>query len=148
MDDEMERTWDGQAISSDPPYGAMVVVFRRQPELEVLLLHRAHNGTDYEGDWAWTPPSGARQPREAIEAVARRELAEEAGLSLPVMRVPCGSEDWVVYVAQCLPRDWVRLVDPEHDRFQWLAPRDALKVVAPDVVRESLACALTHLGGL
>ena len=35
---------------------------------EFLLLHRvAPGGPDYEGEWAWTPPAGARQPREDLK---------------------------------------------------------------------------------
>lgn len=146
MDTEIQRTWDGQAISPEPPYGAMVVVIRRQPEVSVLLLHRAHHGLNYEGDWAWTPPSGARQPKEPIDAAASRELREEAGLILPAKPVPCGSEDWAVYLVEAGLQDRIQLIDPEHDRFIWLSPKDALARVAPDVVRDSLACVLTYIG--
>ena len=146
MDDELQRTWDGEAISPEPPYGAMVVVIRRQPEVSVLLLHRAQDGPDYEGDWAWTPPSGARKPAEAIEDAAKRELQEEAGLATPVTPVPCGSGEWAVFTAEADSHDQIRLVDPEHDRFVWLTPKEALQRVAPHVVRESLACALGCVG--
>lgn len=53
-------------------------------DLRLLLLHRKHNGSAYEGDWAWTTPSGARLPGELVHACAQRELAEETGLTLPL----------------------------------------------------------------
>jgi len=44
-----------------PPFGATIVVVRGQAAAtEALLLHRAHNGPEYAGDWAWTPPAGER----------------------------------------------------------------------------------------
>ena len=47
-------TWDGLPVAADPPYGASVLVWRRDAggERQWLLLHRAHGGPDYAGDWA------------------------------------------------------------------------------------------------
>ncbi len=51
------RTWDGEPISSKPPYGAMVVVYRwASPEPEFLILHRGLLGPDFLGEWAGGPP--------------------------------------------------------------------------------------------
>src|SRR4051794_22883875 len=80
---DMTHTWDGLEIAPDEPRGASVVV--RRPAvgdagMELLMLHRNANGPDFEGDWAWTSPAGARQPGEAVFPAALRELAEEAGL--------------------------------------------------------------------
>ncbi|NUS58577.1 MAG: NUDIX domain-containing protein, partial [Streptomycetaceae bacterium] len=76
-----ETTWDGLPIADDDPRGAGVVT--RRPTgggTEYLLLHRHHEGPAYEGDWAWTSPSGARLPGEPVLTGALRELGEEAGL--------------------------------------------------------------------
>jgi hypothetical protein len=55
---DLETTWDGLPISAEPPFGATIVVFRCPDDgLEVLMLHRAHHGPDFAGDWAWTPPA-------------------------------------------------------------------------------------------
>ena len=47
-------TWDGLPIAADEPHGAAVIV--RRPAAagahEYLILHRAHYGRDYAGDWA------------------------------------------------------------------------------------------------
>ena len=61
-------TWDGVPIAPDEPHGAAILA-RRPADgglHEYLVLHRAHRGPDYEGDWAWTPPSGSRQPGEPV----------------------------------------------------------------------------------
>jgi 8-oxo-dGTP pyrophosphatase MutT (NUDIX family) len=145
-------TWDGLPISDERPYGVTVVVYRRgggSPEggagaegpagLEVLLLHRAHHGPEYEGDWAWTPPAGSRFPGEAVETCARRELREEAGLVLEVRPMACGTDDWALYVAEAPPGVAVSLAhDPEHDRYEWLPTGDAIARCRPELVGAAL----------
>jgi 8-oxo-dGTP pyrophosphatase MutT (NUDIX family) len=128
------RTWDGLPISPVPPYGATIVVYRAGPAgLELLLLHRAHEGTEYEGDWAWTPPAGSRLPDEPIEACARRELLEEAGLDVELTATECGTDTWPVFVVE-VPRDTEVTLDAEHDRFEWVPCPVALERCRPDRV--------------
>lgn len=133
-------TWDGLPVSDERPHGVTVVVYRWADQgLEVLLLHRAHQGPEYEGDWAWTPPAGARFPGEAVEACARRELREEAGLTLEVRPTACGTADWHVYVAEAPPCAAVSLEhDPEHDRYEWLPAAAAVARCRPVRVAEAL----------
>ena len=138
----LSSTWDGLPVADEPPYGAMVVVFRRmQEEIELLVLHRRAPGPPgYGGDWAWTPPSGARLPGETIDACASRELAEEAGLSLECLRVDVVLE-WAIYVAEA-PREAAVTLDAEHDEYRWLDLEQALELCRPVVVRESLELAV------
>lgn len=125
-------TWDGQPISPEKPYGVTIVVYRRTPEgMGFLVLHRA--GQNEEGDWAWTPPSGARHPNEAVEACARRELFEETGLELVLNLTDCGTEDWWVYIAEAQREGEVSL-SVEHDRAKWVSPMEVCRICAPDVV--------------
>lgn len=127
----MTTTWDGVAVSSDPPAGAAVVVYRRAGrEVEYLLLHRAHSGPRFEGDWAWTPPSGARQPGEDIVECARRELLEETGLCLKLTRTNVGDANWVVFTAEASADAKITL-NEEHDRYDWLMLDEALSRTAP-----------------
>lgn len=135
------KTWDGLPVSDEKPYGASVIVWRRDGVgREFLLLHRrAAGGIDFEGDWAWTPPSGARFPGEALEDAARRELLEETGLELPFESSGHSGDDWGVFVAEA-PPDARVVLDDEHDRFVWLpAAEAAAKCLPPRVGRTLLA---------
>lgn len=59
----METTWDGLPVSEEKPHGAAIVVFKKTKDKTLfLILHRGHEGTGYEGDWAWGPPAGAPVP--------------------------------------------------------------------------------------
>jgi 8-oxo-dGTP pyrophosphatase MutT (NUDIX family) len=145
---EIETTWDGLPVARERPYACSVVVWRETKSgKEFLLLHRlAPGGADYEGEWAWTPPSGARQPGEAPDAAAARELEEEIGLTLPLTPLPDagGSEDVALYVAQA-PPDASVVLDDEHDRFVWLPLEAALPKCLPSIVASGLANAATWI---
>ena len=141
------RTWDGHPISPEPPHGAMIVVYRcSEGRPEFLLLHRRHNGADYEGDWAWTPPSGARYPGEPVDGCARRELEEETGLILQPTRVSTGSAEWPAYVVEVSADTPIQLC-PEHDRYVWLPFDETSSRLAPAVVRDNFATAASTLPG-
>ncbi|NUT23364.1 MAG: GNAT family N-acetyltransferase [Hamadaea sp.] len=135
---ELETTWDGLPIAPDNPRGSGVVVRRSTPDgPEFLLLHRMHEGPDYEGDWAWTSPSGARHPGEPVLTGALRELAEEAGLEGLDVRPVDLSGGWAVFAAEADAAADVVMVDPEHDRFEWLPREVALARLAPESVADN-----------
>lgn len=136
--DGARTTWDGQPISPEKPYGVTIVVYRYSAGcVEFMILHRAHHAPDFEGDWAWTPPSGARHPAEEVEVCARRELFEETGLELLPKLTDCGTEDWWVFMAEA-PREAEVLLSVEHDRYVWVSPEAACQKCAPDAVNEPL----------
>ncbi len=139
-------TWDGQPRAAEPPFGAAVIVYRRcTAGREFLLLHRSHAGPDYEGDWAWTPPSGARLPGEAIEACAQRELLEEAGLAVPARALPNAAPDWMIFEAEVGEDVQVVLGDVEHDRFEWVSLAEALRRCVPAKVAEAFQTVAARL---
>lgn len=149
---EFASTWDGLPIATDDPVGSSVAVRRRTASgvTELLVLHRNGNGPDYEGDWAWTGPAGCRQPGEAVYPAALRELAEEAGLHDVRPWAVDLSRHWALFAVD-VPYDApVELVDPEHDRYEWLALDDVASRVLPREVAEGQAKAaavpLVHIG--
>ncbi|MBB5872346.1 RimJ/RimL family protein N-acetyltransferase [Allocatelliglobosispora scoriae] len=131
----MTHTWDGLPIAEDSPRGSSVVV--RRADGAFLVLHRAVQGAAYEGDWAWTPPSGARFPGEPVLVGAERELLEEAGLrDLEILPVDI-SGGWALFTAD-VPFDTPVTLDHEHDRYEWLPLDDAVARCAPATVSENL----------
>jgi ribosomal-protein-serine acetyltransferase len=145
----MDVTWDGPPVARERPFAVAIVVWRTGASgREFLLLHRvAPGGPDYEGDWAWTPPAGARQPGESPDAAAARELKEESGLALSLAALPhaSASDDVALYLAQAPPNAEV-VVDDEHDRFLWVTLADALPKCLPSVVASGLANAAARIG--
>ncbi|MCW2912717.1 MAG: hypothetical protein JWN52_785 [Actinomycetia bacterium] len=138
----MKTTYDGEPISPDPPYGAMIVVTTLAPEgRRFLILHRAHDGPDYEGDWAWTPPSGCRKPGEPVEDCAARELLEETGLQAIPQPVVTEDVDWTVFLLDVPPSTQIIGDGIEHDRFEWVDFTETHERCRPDVVQANLLLA-------
>ena len=132
-------------MSTEPPFGTLIVVYRRILErIEYLVLHRAHNGPEYEGDRAWGPPSGSRDPGETIDDCARRELREETGLELTLRRVHHDDPDWAIYLTEA-PAGAGIAISSEHDRWMWLPARAALAHVSPAIVTSELRSAIRDL---
>jgi 8-oxo-dGTP pyrophosphatase MutT (NUDIX family) len=142
-------TWDGKPLSRDAPHGAAVVVASRSPDgWKLLLLHRAHHGPDYAGDWAWTPPSGGRVPGETPQACASRELLEETGISGTPASIGLAGDDWALFLLEVPWGTSVRLDGEEHDRFEWVSVREALSRCRPIAVAEGVATAVALLSDL
>ena len=136
----MQRTtWDGLPVAGEPPYGASVLVWQPDGDtVEWLLLHRAHHGRAYEGDWAWGPPSGARLPGERLEQCARRELLEEAGIVAEPISTPCGSAEWPLFAVRVDAPAVV--LSPEHDAWEWLPTGAACDRCLPAAVADGIRC--------
>lgn len=136
-------TYDGLPISSDRPSVAVVVVSRTEggADPRYLLLHRAHHGPDFAGDWAWTPPAGARFPGEDITATAARELREETGLVAVPLPVLVDDVDCAILRLNIDPEATVVIDGTEHDRMEWVSFDEACRRCLPSVVVEQLRAA-------
>ncbi len=141
-EDQPFTTYDGLPASRERPHGATVVVASQSPDgWRYLLLHRAHHGPQFEGEWAWTPPAGARFPDEDIAACAARELEEESGLRGMPKPLTVEDVEWAVFEL-VVPWGTAVVVDGvEHDRYEWLALDDACSRCLPAVVADSLRLA-------
>ena len=137
-DSAIEATWDGLQIALEDPRGSSVVVrrFGEAGESSFLVLHRAANGPDYEGDWAWTSPAGARQPGEAIFSAALRELVEEAAIISDDVWAVDLSGQWALFACDVPSDQEIDLVDVEHDRFAWLTAGAASTRILPTWVAD------------
>jgi 8-oxo-dGTP pyrophosphatase MutT (NUDIX family) len=135
------RTWDGSPVAPERPFGASIVLWRQAAGgREWLVLHRMHRGPDYDGDWAWGPPAGARLPGESIVDCARRELEEETGLRLEPEPTELGSPEWAVYTAEAPPGSTI-LLSAEHDAFRWIPADEAAERCLPPRVGASIRAA-------
>jgi 8-oxo-dGTP pyrophosphatase MutT (NUDIX family) len=137
-------TWDGEPVSRDRPHGATIVVATRAPAgWQYVLLHRVHHGPAWEGDWAWTPPTGSRKPGEGVTACAVRELREETGLRASPQPVAVDDVEWAVFALEVPWRTAIVLDHTEHDRFEWVAFTEAHRRCRPAVLAASFltACA-------
>lgn len=141
----MEETWDGLPVAREPPFASCVVVWRSgETGREFLVLHRAHFSPHFAGDWAWTPPSGARQPGEEPDAAAARELREETTLELPLARVDSPFPDLALYLAEA-PAEVEVVLDAEHDDYRWLPLAAAAELCLPKRVGDGLRHAAATL---
>jgi 8-oxo-dGTP pyrophosphatase MutT (NUDIX family) len=132
------QTYDGLPVAENPPHGATVVVSSEAPEgRRYLVLHRAHDGPDHEGDWAWTPPAGARLPGEDLFHCASRELEEETGLRGAPTLLTEADAPWAVFELELPWRPHV-VLDEEHDRFEWVTFEEACARCLPNVVADAV----------
>src|ERR1700729_3208940 len=140
-------TWDGEPVSREPPHGATVVVAALAPEgWRCLLLHRAHHGPSWDGDWAWTPPAGSRKPGEAVTACAVRELREETGLVASPRPVVTEDTDWAVLTQEVPWGTEIAVDGMEHDRFEWVTVAEVLRRSRPAAVSESFGTGCAAMG--
>jgi 8-oxo-dGTP diphosphatase len=134
----------------EPESGVAVVVWRRSPHVEVLVLHRSLFGASFDGEWAWTTPGGRLDVGEDPQDAAERELLEETGLSLTCTRAESPTAaalrdvDLSVYAAEATDDANVQLSD-EHDRYEWVRPNELTRCL-PAWVPQMYVDVLSSLG--
>ena len=130
-----------------PKRSAGLLLFRRRPNLEMLLVHPGGPFWAKKDEAAWSIPKGEVDDGEELEAAARREFAEETGYTPPGALTSPGefkqSTSKVVIAfalegdfdpAQLVsntieiewpPRSGRSITVPEVDRAEWMPPERA-----------------------
>jgi 8-oxo-dGTP pyrophosphatase MutT (NUDIX family) len=132
-----------------------ILFHRSSGGLRFLLLRNARHGT-------WSFPKGHLKQEESWETGARRELAEETGITairpLPHFRGelrytvsalhrPKAQADYekhlMLFLAEVDSLDWER--SPEHDAGDWLSPEVVRERLEQRDLRQVFEDALAHL---
>jgi 8-oxo-dGTP pyrophosphatase MutT (NUDIX family) len=142
----MTRAWCGRCETmamTHPgviPFNANVVVTSQSPTgLRVLLLHPSDIDT-YDGDWAWVPPGGCREPDEDIATCARRELEEETGIvAVPEVVVSEGVD--IAIFSLDVPWGTPVRLSSEHTDADWVAVEQLHQRCRPAAVLSTIRTA-------
>ncbi|MFB1478956.1 lipoyl(octanoyl) transferase LipB [Corallococcus sp. RDP092CA] len=151
---ELTQVFDARRVDGavDLRTVSVAVVHGRGPEARVLLLRR----TPERGGF-WQTVTGRLEPGESPADAARREVAEETGLALPVVdlayrhafalgeALPPRLVEEHGFAVRAAPDTQVRL-GPEHDAFEWVDVPTALARLPFRGLRETVTRALRAPG--
>lgn len=132
---------------------AGVLLHRRTPALEVLLVHPGGPYWQRKDRGAWQIPKGEIEPGEDPETAARRETEEELGVALSGALRPLGDVrqaggKWVtaftleqdldpaairsnIFEIEWPPRSGTLQSFPEVSAARWLAVEEARRIMLP-----------------
>ena len=139
-----------------PQTSAGILLFRRRPELEVLLVHFGGPFWTNKEAGAWSMPKGLIEVGEAAEQAARREFEEELGSRpegtlRPLCRIRQRGGKWVeafalegdldadAIVSNVFRQEWPPKSGrfrsfPEVDRARWFSLADARAMMLPSQI--------------
>jgi len=149
---------------SKRPDSAGLLIWRRKPALEFLLVHPGGPYWTRKDEGAWSIPKGELEPGEDLLEAAKRETFEETGFAprgrfrrLSPVRQPSGKvvHAWAVagdfdpaalkcttFEMEWPPRSGRRAAFPECDRAAWFGPGEALKKITAGqrpIIEQALA---------
>ena len=112
----------------------------------ILLLQRAETADYLPG--LWEDPMGRMKQFEEPEAALRREIMEECGLEIDIVkpiavfhdyrgeRIP--ENEWIGMTYWCKALSDRVIISGEHSAYQWILPRQALELVDHPGVRRDI----------
>lgn len=122
---------------------------------KILLLKRADT-SDYLPT-IWEDPMGRMKQFEEPEVALRREVKEETGLEIEVVKPlavfhdyrgePTAENEWVGVVYWCRTRTEEVALSGEHSAYQWLLPQEALLLAEHPGVRGDISALVRELSG-
>ena len=106
------------------PYSLSVKIAIKDDQDRYLLLRRSESSTWNPGRWEF--PGGKLQPGETFEAALHREVEEETGFEIALVRMLGAIEDetngfrivHLIMEGRIVCGEFV--LSSEHDRFEWI----------------------------
>ncbi|MBC1604425.1 NUDIX domain-containing protein [Listeria rocourtiae] len=134
-----EFTSDGEPISRQAPFGAVLVIFDVR-RASFLLLRRRKCSNE---EWLWGPPYGSRKPFEDIGHCATRELFEETAIECSLTKI-IEKKDWHLYIGLA-NRNQIITLSEEHDDYVWVKEYELRKYIKSSLILYQMTLAINEL---
>ena len=112
----------------------------------ILLLRRSETADYLPG--IWEDPGGRMKQFEGPEMALRREIGEECGLEVDIIKPlevfhdyrgdKIAENEWIIITYWCKSASDRVVLSSEHDAYQWLLPADALDLAEHIGVRRDI----------
>jgi 8-oxo-dGTP diphosphatase len=134
---------------------AVGALIEHPPTGTILLLKRAESADYLPG--IWEDPGGRMKQFEEPEEALRREVREETGLAIDILRplavvrdfrgARSAENEWVGVSFWCRAASQDVALSHEHSAYQWVAPERALQIVEHAGVRADIEALIAGRGG-
>jgi 8-oxo-dGTP diphosphatase len=121
---------------------------------QILLLKRAERATFLPG--VWEDIGGRMKQFEEPEHALRREVQEESGLQIEIVRPinvfhlyhgeSSADNEMIIITYWCRSHSDQVVLSHEHSEFRWLSPQDALHLAEHEGVRSDIETYMALIG--
>jgi 8-oxo-dGTP diphosphatase len=133
---------------------AVGAIIEYVPTRQILLLKRAEHATFLPG--IWEDIGGRIKQFEEPEHALRREVQEESGLEIEIVRPinvfhlyhgePSASNEMIIVTYWCQSHSERVVLSQEHSAYRWLSPEDALQLVEHEGVQSDIEAYMALIG--